>query len=389
MSVTRSPQARASTADRSGPSASPSGRGRELSAARSAKNDEFYTQLTDIENELQHYTEHFRGKTVLCNCDDPFESNFFRYFVLNFDLLGLKKLIATCYSGSPVAGEELTLFDVDGVSASDAQERKPYRLDITGIPDLDANGAVDLDDVRLLLQHDRNALRVLEGDGDFRSAECLEALAEADIVVTNPPFSLFREYVATLVREGKKFLILGNVNAVTAKDIFPLFRSNEMWFGPSISSGDREFRVPSSYPLNAAGSRVDEHGTKYIRVKGVRWFTNLDHSRRHQPLTLTGTFSPSRYPRYHNFDAIEVGKVADIPCDYAGPMGVPITFLDKFCPEQFRIVGISGELARPMSACANDHGHPRAGSGRFYVPSGDDGYRRLYDRIVVQRIGDM
>ena len=309
-----------------------------LSAANKAKKDEFYTQLSDIENELRHYKEHFKGKTIFCNCDDPYESNFFKYFAINFNHLGLKKLICTCYAGSPIVYTQLTLFG-DEIVVGTQTDKKPYKIEITEVKDLNGDGAVDLTDIDLLLRSVNGKPKLLKGDGDFRSAECIELLKQADIVVTNPPFSLFREYVAQLVEYNKKFLIIGNVNAITYKEIFPLIKDNKLWLGASIHSGDREFRVPDSYPLNATGFRVDENGIKYIRVKGVRWFTNLDYSQRHDDLILYKSYNSEEYPTYDNYTAIEVNKTADIPCDYDGVMGVPITFMDKYSPDQFIIVG--------------------------------------------------
>ena len=288
-----------------------------LLAAKRAKKAEFYTQRVDIENELRHYKAHFKDKVVLCNCDDPRQSEFFKYFVENFEKLGLKRLVATCYKSQ----------DVDLFSQGDCERA------ICQVYEGDKNGNMTMDD-------DEIGVRELKGDGDFRSAECIEILKEADIVVTNPPFSLFREYVAQLIRYDKKFLIIGNVNAITYKEIFPLFRSNEMWLGASIHSGDRKFGVPEGYPLNAAGCGIDENGQRYIRVKGVRWFTNLDYPQRHEKLPLYKKYSPEEFPTYDNYDAINVNKTADIPYDYDGVMGVPITFMDKYNPEQFEIVGM-------------------------------------------------
>lgn len=308
-----------------------------LGAAKTAKKDEFYTQLTDIEKEMRYYRKHFKGKTVLCNCDDPFESNFFKYFVLNFNRLGLKKLIATCYATSPIAGQQLSLFDV--VGGEEEQRNKPYKAVVTKVYDVTGDGGVDMFDVAELFRSHENELMELEGDGDFRSEECLALLDEADIVVTNPPFSLFREYVAMLIEHEKKFIIIGNVNAISYKETFPLLQNNQMWIGASIHSGDRKFYVPDDYPLNAAGCGVDDDGRRFIRVKGVRWYTNLDIKQRHEELILVRKYDPETYPHYDNYDAINVNKTADIPCDYAGVMGVPITFMDKYCPEQFEIVG--------------------------------------------------
>ena len=307
-----------------------------LNAAKTAKKDEFYTQLTDIERELQHYWPHFRDKVVLCNCDDPYESNFFKYFALRFNQLGLKKLICTCYNGSPVQGNEL-LLRFEPWDDDDEIKKKAYKVEITEVKDLNGDGAVDLSDVRYLLQNDKNVLSTLQ-TGDFRDPECVELLKQADIVVTNPPFSLFREYLRQLMEYEKKFLIIGNVNAITYKEVFPLIKDNKLWFGPSISSGDRKFNVPDDYPLNAAGCGIDPDGRRFIRVKGVRWFTNLDHNKRHEEMDLVCRYSPNEYPTYDNYDAVEVSKTAEIPYDYNGIMGVPITFLDKYNPDQFEII---------------------------------------------------
>ena len=289
-----------------------------LNNAKRARKDEFYTQLEDINNELKHYREHFRGKTVLCNCDDPRISNFFTYFAYNFEFLGLKKLITTCYKN-----QDNELF---GDHTSEQAVYLVYEGDKNGdrIPNAEEIG-----------------VHPLKGDGDFRSAECIELLKEADIVVTNPPFSLFREYVAQLIEYNKKFLIIGNVNSNTTKEIFPLIKDKKIWMGASIHSGDRKFWVPDDYPLNAAGCGIDDSGRKYIRVKGIRWFTNLDYKERHENLILYKTYSPAIYPKYDNFDAINVDKTEDIPVDYEGIMGVPITFLDKYNPDQFDVLGIT------------------------------------------------
>ena len=316
-----------------------------LNAAKSAKKDEFYTQLADIERELQHYWQHFRGKTVLCNCDDPYESNFFKYFALRFNQLGLKKLICTCYNGSPVQGNELII----RFEEFDEEPKKvAYKVEITEVCDMNGDGAVDLSDVRYLLQNDKNVLSILQ-TGDFRSGECIELLKEADIVVTNPPFSLFREFIGQLMKYQKSFLIIGNVNAITYKEIFPLIKTNKLWLGPSITSGDRKLNVPDDYSLNAAGCGIDENGRKFIRVKGVRWFTNLDHQKRHEELDLVCHYSLEEYPKYDNYDAIEVSKTANIPFDYDGVMGVPITFLDKYNPSQFEIIGATESEGKGFS----------------------------------------
>ena len=289
-----------------------------LRSAKTDKKVEFYTQLSDIEKELKHYKNHFKDKVVLCNCDDPRVSNFFHFFSYNFEKFGLKKLIATCYKSQ----------DSDLFSQNNS-ERAIY-LEYTG--DKNGNNVPDVSEI---------GIKHLQGDGDFRSKECIELLKQADIVVTNPPFSLFREYVAQLVEHKKKFVIIGNLNALTYRDIFKLIKEDKLWFGHSIHSGDREFRVPQDYPLNAAGSRVDEDGNKYIRVKGVRWFTNLDYTERHEDLLLYKTYNPEEYPTYDNYEAINVNVTKEIPMDYPGVMGVPITYIDKYNPDQFEILGMA------------------------------------------------
>lgn len=336
-------------------------RNRDFRAAQRAKSDEFFTSFDVIELELAHYQHHFQGKVVYCNCDDPRASNFFRYFASNFEKLGLKRLITTCYRSADRndfgsgGDKQAVFFEYLGNHSKH------------GIPDAEEIG-----------------VKSMAGDGDFRSAESIALLAEADIVVTNPPFSLFREFIAQLVEHKKKFLVIGNMNALTYKEIFPLFQANQIWYGPSIRSGDREFRVPESYPLTAAGVRVDGQGNKYVRVKGVRWFTNLDYRGRDEKLELHKTYDPTAYPRYANFDAIEVGKTMEIPVDYPGLMGVPITFMDKYNPQQFDIIGSSRTLGRPMSEVA-EKGRFQPGGPRFYLPNEDGTFRRLYDRIVIQR----
>ena len=335
-------------------------RNRDFQESRRAKADEFYTSLSDIGLELGNYTRHFEDKVVYCNCDDPRASNFYRYFATNFEKLGLKKLITTCYRSR----------DASQFGRDDSDQA--VYLEYTG--DKNGNSVPDAEEI---------GIKPLAGDGDFRSAESVELLRQADIVVTNPPFSLFREYVAQLVEHQKQFLIIGNMNALTYKEIFPLVQNDQMWYGPSIRSGDREFRVPDDYPLTAASSRVDAEGNKYIRVKGVRWFTNLDFPGRHDDLALPMTYSADAYPKYANFDAIDVSKTMHIPADYDGPMGVPITFLDKYNPGQFDILGSSKTLGGPMSEIAKK-GTYQQGGPRFYLPNGDGTYRRMYDRIVIR-----
>ena len=311
-----------------------------LRSAEKAKIDEFYTQLSDIEKEMRYYRKHFKDKVVFCNCDDPFESNFFKYFVLNFNRLGLKKLIATCYASSPIANTQLSLFDVIGTEEN-KQNKAAYKAIVSKVYDKTGDGGIDMFDVAELFKSGENELTKLNGDGDFRSDECLALLDEADIVVTNPPFSLFREYVSVLLEHKKHFIIIGNVNAITYKEFFPLIKENKVWIGASIHSGDRKFYVPDDYPLNAAGCGIDDEGRRFIRVKGVRWYTNLDIKQRHEEMILVKRYSPELYPKYDNYDAINVNSTADIPCDFDGIMGVPITFMDKYCPEQFEILGLS------------------------------------------------
>lgn len=303
-----------------------------LNAAKVAKKDEFYTQLSDIERELQHYWQHFRDKVVLCNCDDPYESNFFKYFALRFNQLGLKKLICTCYNGSPVQGQEL-LLHFDGFD--DEPTKIAYKVEITEVKDINGDGAVDLSDVRYLLQNDKNVMSTLK-TGDFRSKECIELLKEADIVVTNPPFSLFREYIGQLMEFQKKFVIVGHQNAITYKEVFPLLMKNEVWLGYGFKGAATHFYSP--YDDVATSGDHKEH---MIRVSGVNWFTNLEIPKRNEELDLICRYSEEEYPSYDNYDAIEVSKTADIPSDYSGVMGVPITFLDKYCPTQFELLGIT------------------------------------------------
>ena len=332
-----------------------------LHGAKRAKNDEFYTRIQDVEAELYHYRPHFKDKVVYLNCDDPRWSAFWRFFCLQFSVLGLKGLIATHYTGVTEPGEPSFMIEAK-----------------RGRDDTMPGGWVD--------PKTGGVQTPLEGDGDFRSPECVELLKRSDIVVTNPPFSLFREYIGQLMEYGKGFLVLGNVNAITYKEIWPLIQSEQLWLGPSIHSGDRPFMVPDSYPLEGAGCWSDEAGQRWIRVKGVRWFTNLDHGARHRPLALSRTYSPEDFPKYSNYDAIEVSKVKDIPGDYDGVMGVPITFLDKWNPDQFEIIGDSARLAQPMSASVPPGDTYVKGGSRLYVPVGNGHHQRKYARILIRRI---
>lgn len=285
-----------------------------LQQAKIAKKDEFYTQLEDINRELVHYKEHFKGKTVLCNCDDPKVSNFFVYFVRNFAELGLKRLITTCYKNC-----QPTLF-------SENKDEHAVWLDYRGG-----------DDNNLDITAIQATAMPLKGDGDFRSPECIRLLQEADIVVTNPPFSLFREYVAQLMKYDKKFLIIGTTNALATKEIFPLVKDNKIWLGYGFKGGAGHF-INTKYEDYATAS---DHREGMIRVSGVTWITNLEHKKRNEPLDLYKHYLPDEYPKYENYDAIDVSKTSDIPLDYDGIIGVPITFLDKYCPSQFEIIGIA------------------------------------------------
>ena len=346
-----------------------------LNSAFIVKKDEFYTQYEDVSKEMIKHKDQLKGKNILCNCDDPFESAFFRFFVLNFDKLKLAGLISTCYADSQIAGQEYPLEGVTGA----------YKAVVTEIPDETLkrpDGSLDLE---ALFTMQGNSLIHLSGDGDFRSDECVALLEEADIVVTNPPFSLFREYISLLERYEKNFIILGNMNAVTYKEVFPLIRDNKVWYGESIRSGDRKFYVPDGYPLNAASCGIDDKGRRFIRVKGVRWFTNLETSKRHEPIALTCSYTPDEYPQYENYNAINIGRTQNIPFDYDGIMGVPITFLDKYSPDQFEIVMLANGNARTnVSSNAlievgyRQHPEDRGGVG---IING----KRVYVRIMIRR----
>lgn len=347
-----------------------------LNKAGIAKADEFYTQLSDIENEMRHYREEFRGKVIFCNCDDPYESNFFKYFAMNFNFLGLKKLIATCYAGSPVQGQLLPLSDVKGLIKKNEDGKRPYKIEITEITDANADGAVDLSDVEYLLKNKKNALTFLKSDGDFRSRECVELIKQADIVITNPPFSMFREYVAQLMKHEKKFIIIGSKNAITYKEIFKLIKENNIWLGTGFQNGNAFFKIPVENARNFASGVYDEK-TGLVKFRNVGWYTNLDHSKRHQNIVLFKHYTPEEYSKFDNYDAINVDKVVDIPIDWLDVMGVPITFLDRHNPSQFEIVGlIAGNIA---------------GLAGIKSKNGKDGpYINgvlKYGRILIKRIG--
>ena len=308
-----------------------------LKNASKAKKDEFYTQLTDIEKELKHYRDQFKDKIVYCNADDPFESNFFKYFASNFNLLGIKKLIATSYAGSPIVGNQLSVFDIEGVKTAETKE--PMKIEINEVKDFNKDGAINITDVEHLLKHDKNSAQPLKGSGDFRSNECVEILKTADIVVTNPPFSLFREFVAQLEEHNKKFLIIGNTNAITYRDTFKLIKENKMRSGYTNFNVGMFFVVPDNWKKF---HHIDKDGNKIVRVSTSCWYTNLQVDKHNEDIILFKTYEGNEkdYPKYENYNGIEVSRVANIPVDYKGAMGVPITFVDKHNPEQFEIIGL-------------------------------------------------
>lgn len=314
-----------------------------LRKAKNTKEDEFYTQLYDIEKELKHYREHFKDKVVYCNCDDPRVSNFFHYFSYNFEKLELKKLIVTCYKN-----QERDLF-----SQNDSEEA--IYLEYDG--DKNGNNIPDPEEIGIIN---------LKGDGDFRSQESIELLKQADIVVTNPPFSLFREYVNQLIEYDKKFLIIGGQNALTYKEIFTLMKENKMWLGYNF--GNMEFKVPDYYEPRATRFWIDEEGQKWRSLGNICWFTNLDHSKRHEDIILYKTFSKEEYPKYDYYDAVNVNRVAEIPMDYKGIMGVPITFMDKYNPNQFEILGFmnTGEVNEGIRYKDSPHGRPTINGKEIY-----------------------
>lgn len=330
-----------------------------LAKAKENKQDEFYTQISDIELEMKHYRSQFKDKIILCNCDDPYESNFFKYFAMNFNFLGLKKLIATCYNGSPVAYTQLSIFDLD--EDTPKEDRIAYKVEITKVEDLNGDGAIDLADVEAMLQIPGMVQR-LEGNGDFRSEECIELLKEADIVVTNPPFSLFREYIAQLIDFKKNFIVIGNINAISYKEIFPLIRDNKLWMGNGFNMS-LVYKTPYKNELEDNRKFVSSKGfnpdDNYIKVPACAWFTNMDFKKRHEDLILYKVYQghEDEYPSYYNYEGIDVNKVAEIPMDYEGVMGVPITFLDKYNPEQFEIIGLGiGDLAKELGITKNHRG---------------------------------
>ncbi len=331
-----------------------------LNAAKTAKKDEFYTQLEDINNELRHYREHFRGKTVLCNCDDPRVSNFFTYFAYNFEFLGLKRLITTCYKN-----QDMDLF---------SQNKCEQAIYLIYDGDKNGNNIPDAEEI---------GIHPLKGDGDFRSKECIELLKQADIVVTNPPFSLFREYVAQLIEYDKKFLIIGHQNAIHYKEIFPLIMENRLWLGYGFKGAGHFI---SNYEDNATAG---DHREGMIRVPGVHWFTNLEIKKRHENLILYKHYTSEEYPHYENYNAIEVSKTADIPYDYDGAMGVPTTFLDKYNPEQFEIIGLAeGDLGKELGLKPFDRELKKLNKSLrdgqlFYMLNGYP--QKPYSRILIRK----
>lgn len=362
-----------------------------LRKAKETKNDEFYTQFPDIQKEIESYLEYdpdtFKGKVIYCNCDDPYESNFFRYFVLNFKRLGLKRLITTSYKPSPMANTQIGLFGDD--VTLELVKRRPKitanKFIINEVGDIDGDGSFTLEDMAIQLkQNKNNEWSPLEGDGDFRSEECVELLKQSDIVVTNPPFSLFREYMSQLFEFDKKFLVIGNMNAITYKEIFPMIKQNKLWFGNNakVNGGAMFYEIPKAIanPEQVREVKVNEQGRKvYItRVQGVRWYTNLDHGRRHQPLSLMSMSDNLKfnkkmqgkrsYDKYDNYDAIDVPYVDAIPSDYKGVMGVPISFMDKYSSDQFDILGANRGVGQD----------PNGIYGRSTYINGKETFKKLF-----------
>ena len=378
-----------------------------LHKAGKAKQDEFYTQLVDIEKELKHYKQQFKNKIVYCNCDDPYESNFFKFFAANFNNFGLKKLIATSYSGSPIVGGQLPLFEIKGLETNG---KGGFYIEINKVDDADNDGSIDLSDVVWLLKHDKNTATPLKQGGDFRSNECIKLLKQSDIVCTNPPFSLFREYLAQLIEFNKKFLIIGNTNALTYKDVFKLFKENKIRTGYTNFNVGMFFIVPNDWKHF---HHIDEKGNKIARVSTSCWFTNLEVEKHKDFITLYKKYNPEEYPKYDNYEAINVDKVSGIPMDYKGAIGVPITFLDKYNPEQFEIValGIVGSIdfkTNKKMEILDKNGNPTGkftvnAKGTLYraynpkvdkVPSFKDVkteelYSSIYARVIIKNKGKM
>ena len=342
---------------------------------RAEGDDEFYTRLEDIENELRHYKDHFKGKTVFCNCDDPYESNFFKYFAMNFNYLGLKKLITTCYVTSPVMGTQLALFEdmQEPVNLPKNPNKKPYKVEITEVTDENSDGAFDLDDIKQLLKSKKNVCTVLDGDGDFRSEECVELLKQADIVVTNPPFSLFQSYIVQLMEYKKDFLVIGRETAVSYKEVFPLLRDNKVWTGYTHA---KEFYRPDG--------TIKKFGN-------ILWFTNLDISKRHETLIIYKHYDPNEYPSYENYNGIDVSNVANIPCDYYGNMGVPVNFMNSYNPDQFELVGYGkSKLGQSIGVTGIKPEHKKmmknhAAAGDLYFIQKNGTPKTPFARIIIRR----
>ena len=377
-----------------------------MDIAKNDKNDEFYTQLSDIEKELKNYKEYFKDKIIFCNCDDPYESNFFKYFALNFNALGLRKLITTCYAGSPIVTEQLSLFDVKGLIIKKEDEKHPYKIEITEVTDSNSDGAIDLSDVEYLLKNKKNTLTLLNGDGDFRSDECIKILKESDVVVTNPPFSLFREYIGQLEEYNKKFIIMGNTNALTYKEVFKLFKEDKIRTGYTNFNVGMYFFVPDNFEKY----HKIVNGKKMVRVATSCWFTNLPVKKHNEKLILYKKFDKDYYPEYVNYDAININSYKEIPSDYYKLMGVPITFLDKYNPQQLRIeaLGIVGSCVfknEKKMEILDKYGNP---TGKYTVNAKGTLYKKfdpkydqkpafkdcetgelyssIYARVIIQRI---
>lgn len=362
-----------------------------LRQANKEKKDEFYTQLVYIEKEMRHYKDYFKNKTVFCNCDDPFESNFFKYFAMNFNYLKLKKLIATGYVDSPIQGEQLSMFDTIESSDQPSNNRKPYKIEINEVKDENNDGATDLADVEYLVKNTKNILTLLNGDGDFRSAESIELLKEGDVIVTNPPFSLFREYISQLTDYDKKFIVIGNTNSLTYKEIFKLFKEDKMRTGYTNFNVGMYFFVPDS----CERFHKIENGQKMVRVSTSCWFSNLPVDKHNDYITLYKKYSLDEYKKYANYDAINVNTYIDIPDNYYGAMGVPITFLDKYNPEQFEIIGLgisNSGLEIGVQPYTQEHKlyrknvqHKGAVDGDLYMLDEEKHPLVPYARIIIKR----
>jgi hypothetical protein len=376
-----------------------------LNNAKQAKADEFYTQYGTIEEEIRHYGDYFRDKFVYCNCDDPRWSNFFKYFAVNFNRLGLRKLMAIHYKGFTTNGQKL-LF-----TRQSSDDKPAFKFELNECTEELLDGMTNDLIIERLLLNDKNSMTPLKGSGDFRSSECLEIIKTADVVVTNPPFSLFSPFMRMLLVHKIDFLIIGNVLAATYRDLFPLFKNNKLKFGVELKSG-AEFQVPDHYEINTeTGWRVSNDGKKYAKLGFVRWFTNIEYIGYPKPMELIKHYSSDEYQKYDNYDAINIDKTEDIPCDYYGMMGVPTTFLDKYNPEQFEIIGIANNSdvisINPTKIYQNTKLWNEDGSvikstspngsaclllkekpvGTYYTADGVDGYiQMLYTRIVIKQV---